>query len=102
MKLDFSKIDGNYQVKFSSQFKKDYNMAIKRGYKIEKLQEVIALLSLGKKLPVHNRDHSLSGKYTGYHECHIEPNWLLIYRIDKNNLELLLFRTGSHSELFGI
>ena len=84
----------------SNQFKKDLKLAKKRGLKIDKLREVINALSEQKKLDDKYRDHGLSGDYKGFRECHVEPDWLLIYRINEDVLELYLFRTGSHSDLF--
>ena len=84
----------------SNQFRKDLKLARKRGLKIERLKEVVNILAEQKKLEDKYRDHGLSGEYKGFRECHIEPNWLLVYRIDEDVLELFLFRTGSHSDLF--
>ena len=84
----------------SNQFKKDLKLAKKRGLKIDKLREVINALAEQKKLDDRYRDHGLSGDYKGFRECHVEPDWLLIYRINEDVLELFLFRTGSHSDLF--
>ena len=84
----------------SNQFRKDLKLAKKRGFKIEKLRSVITALAEGKKLEKRCRDHALSGEYSAFRECHIEPDWLLIYRIDEGVLELFLFRTGKHSDLF--
>ena len=84
----------------SNQFKKDLKSAKKRGYKIENLREVVNTLAQKKKLEDKYRDHGLTGNYRGFRECHIEPDWLLIYRIDQDVLELFLFRTGTHSDLF--
>jgi len=81
-------------VRFTNKFKKDLA-------RIEKLYLVIDCLRQEKKLPSSNHDHSLSGEWAGYRECHIEPDWLLIYKINDKVLELVLIRTGSHSELFG-
>ena len=81
----------------SNQFRKDLKLARKRGLKIERLKEVVNILAEQKKLEDKYRDHGLSGDYR---ECHIEPDWLLVYRIDEDVLELFLFRTGSHSDLF--
>ena len=88
-----------YVVKATSQFKKDYKLAMKRGLKISLLDEVIALLSQGEKLPEKYRDHALIGNWLGHRECHILPDWLLIYRIENDVLVLTLSRTGSHSDL---
>ena len=84
----------------SNQFRKDIKLARKRGLKIERLKEVVNILAEQKKLEDKYRDHGLSGEYKGFRECHIEPDWLLVYRIDEDVLELFLFRTGSHSDLF--
>ena len=84
----------------SNQFKKDLKLAKRRGLKIELLREVINTLAMKKKLDDKYRDHCLTGNYKSFRECHIEPDWLLIYRIDNNELEVFLFRTGSHSDLY--
>lgn len=84
----------------SNQFIKDLKLAKRRGCKIELLQEVVNTLALGQSLDKKYRDHGLAGNYRGFRECHIEPNWLLIYRISQDTLELFLFRTGTHSDLF--
>ena len=88
-----------YVVKATSQFKKDYKLAMKRGLKISLLDEVIALLSKGEELPEKYRDHALIGNWLGHRECHILSDWLLIYRIENDVLVLTLSRTGSHSDL---
>ena len=90
-----------YTVKFTTQFKKDYKLAIKRGLKIELLDAVIQALANDNPLPEKNNDHFLSGNWIGHRECHILPDWLLIYRIDGDILVLTLARTGTHSDLFG-
>ena len=69
-------------------------------FKIERLRQVIDLLAAGKKLDTKYRDHNLIGGYVGFRECHIEPDWLLVYRIEEEELELFLFRTGTHADLF--
>lgn len=74
--------------------------AKKRGLKIEKLSEVVNTIANQNFLAEKNRDHNLTGEYHGFRECHIEPDWLLIYRIENAELELFLFRTGTHSDLF--
>ena len=84
----------------SNQFKKDLKLAIKRGLKIEKLRDVVNSLAGQETLDEKIRDHVLTGEYRGFRECHIEPDWLLVYRVDEGELELFLFRTGSHSDLF--
>lgn len=90
-----------YTVKVTTQFKKDYRLAMKRGLKIELLEHIVASLADGMALPEANKDHGLSGNWAGHRECHILPDWLLIYRIEGNVLVLTLTRTGSHSDLFG-
>ena len=87
-----------YIVKYTSVFKKDYKRAIKRGLQIKLLEQVVEQLAMGQPLPDKNRDHNLSGDWIGYRECHILPDWILIYRIDNDVLVLTLSRTGSHSD----
>ena len=89
-----------YTVKPTSQFKKDYKLAMKRGLDISLLEDLIAKLAVGESLPEKNRDHALSGNWNGYRECHILPDWLLIYKLEDNILILTLARTGTHSNLF--
>lgn len=87
-------------IRYYSTFKKDYRRAVRRGYDIHLLEKVIRLLAEQKSLPQKYKDHDLLGDYTGYRECHITPDWLLIYRIDREGLTLVLTRTGTHSDLF--
>ena len=89
-----------YAIEMSSKFKRDYKLAKKRGYDVSLLQKVIDMLADGETLPEKYCDHSLTGEYIGYRECHILPDWLLIYRIEKDLLILGLTRTGTHSDLF--
>lgn len=89
-----------YVIEVSAKFKKDYKLAKKRGYDIRLLQEVIDLLADGKVLSEKHLDHALSGNYAGCRECHIPPDWLLVYRIEKELLILALTRTGTHGDLF--
>ena len=84
----------------SNQFKRDLKLARKRGCKIEHLRDVVNALANEQKLDEKYRDHRLAGNYNGFRECHIEPDWLLVYRINQDALELFLFRTGTHSDLF--
>ncbi len=84
----------------SNQFKKDLKLAKKRGFPIDHLQNVINMLACGQKLDKKYRDHRLTGNYKEFRECHIEPDFLLVYRIEQDMLELFLFRTGTHSDLF--
>ena len=90
-----------YTVKFTSQFKKDYKAAVKRGSGIELLDEIISKLANGEALAEKHRDHNLTGNWSGFRECHILPDWLLIYRVENDVLVLTLTRTGTHSDLFG-
>lgn len=89
-------------IKYTSQFKKDVKKKRKQGSDLGKLDEVIHVLREQKPLAERNRDHELSGVYRGHRECHIEPDWLLIYRIDEGSVVLTAVRTGSHSELLGM
>ncbi len=89
-----------YTIKPTSKFQKDLKRAQKRGYNISLLTEVIKKLAAGEKLPEKNKDHSLSGNYSGCRECHVTPDWLLIYEITDEELILYLTRTGTHSDLF--
>ena len=91
-----------YTVKFTTQFKKDYKLAMKRRLKIGLLEDVIVALAMGQTLPEKNKDHALAGNWAGYRECHVLSDWLLIYRIEDDMLILTLARTGTHSDLFGI
>jgi len=85
-------------IKFTSQFKKDYKRCKKRNYNISTLESVITLLIQNKELPNKYRDHFLIGNYNGRRECHLAPDWLLIYKIENDTI--FLERTGSHSDLF--
>ena len=85
---------------YTSQFKKDYKLAQKRHVDIDELFKVISMLQKQEPLPEEKRDHSLVGNYKGYRECHVRPDLLLIYKIKKEELELLLFRIGTHSDLY--
>ena len=84
----------------SNSFVKDLKLAMKRGLDLQPLKEVVDCLAGGNELSPKYKDHSLRGEYSGFRECHIRSDWLLIYRIDKDELELMLFRTGTHSDLF--
>lgn len=91
----------NREIVWTTQFKKDYKLALKRHRNIDLLDDIIRALSRGETLPEKNKDHPLSGDWTGHRECHIQPDWLLIYRIEDDVLVLTLARTGTHSDLFG-
>ena len=91
-----------YDVQFTNQFKKDLKLAKKQNKNLDKLFEVIDILANGGTLDVKYRDHDLinSRNYKGARECHIQPDWLLVYKIAESELVLLLYRTGTHSDLF--
>lgn len=89
-----------YTVKPTSKFQRDVKGAERRGYDISLLTNVIKILSAGEVLPKKYKDHDLIGDYVGFRECHITPDWLLVYRIDRDQLILVLTRTGAHSDLF--
>lgn len=91
----------NRSIVWTTRFKKDYKLAMKRKLDIDLLDDIIRKLSRGEELPEMNRDHELAGRWGGYRECHIQPDWLLIYRIEDDVLVLTLARTGTHSDLFG-
>ena len=90
----------NRDIIWTTQFKKDYKLALKRHLNIELLDDIIRALSRGETLPEKYKDHPLSGDWIGHRECHIQPDWLLIYRVENNILVLTLARTGTHSDLF--
>jgi len=87
-------------LKTTAKYRKDRKLAIKRGLPMEHLDEVLETLVEEKPLAPDHKDHALFGSYTGFRECHIQPDWLLIYKIDKGSLILTAARTGSHSDLF--
>lgn len=91
-----------YEIKNTTQFKKDYKLAKRRGLNLNLLKQIITKIANGETLEEKYRDHALSGNWNGHRECHIQPDWLLVYRIDENVLVLTLTRTGTHSDLFGI
>lgn len=90
-----------YDIVITNSCKRDIKKASKQGKNINLLFEIVDQLSEGKELPAKYRDHKLSGKYEGKRECHIEPDFLLIYQINEKEIILYLVRVGSHSELFG-
>ncbi len=89
-----------YDVEFTNKFKKELKIAKKQNKDLNKLYNVIEKLANGETLDIKYRDHELTGKYKGTHECHIEPDWLLVYEIKDEILVLILYRRNSHSELF--
>ena len=88
------------EVVLSTRFKRDQKTASKRGYNLELLNDVVDKLASRQQLPDKNRDHELSGDYAGFRECHVAPDWLLVYRVVEEDLILYLMRTGTHSDLF--
>ena len=84
----------------TSQFRKDYKRAKKRGYNMELLKTALDLLLTGNALPPEYNDHQLTGNMRNYRECHILPDWLLVYRVEKGRLVLVANRTGTHSDIF--
>ncbi len=89
-----------YTVKFTTTYKKKYKLMKKRGLDISLLDDVVDELRQGKQLDEKYHDHELSGKYAGFRECHIKPDWLLLYLIEDDILTLTLTDTGSHSDIF--
>ena len=87
-------------IQYEKSFKKDFKRMVKRGANPSLLEEVVTILANEQPLPDRYRDHSLSGNYSGYRECHILPDWLLIYRVFQDRLVLVLTRTGTHSDLY--
>ena len=87
-------------IKYETTFKRDFKRIVKRGYSIPLMENVIEILANEIPLSPKYKDHPLSGTYSDCRECHITPDWLLIYRINKNELILALTRTGTHSDLF--
>ena len=88
------------KLKSSTRFRKDYKICVKRGYDMRILNDIVDILRKPDKLPEKNKDHNLTGNLKGYRECHIMPDWLLIYEISDN--ELYLSRTGTHADLFNM
>ena len=91
----------NREIVWTTQFKKDDKLAMKRHMDMDLLDHIIRALSRGETLPERNKDHSLTGDWVGHRECHIQPDWLLVYRMEEDVLVLTLARTGTHSDLFG-
>ena len=89
-----------FEVVLSNRFRKDLKLAAKRGLRLDELNAIVEQLAAGQTLPERNRDHALTGDYIGFRECHIRPDGLLVYRVDGDALELFLFRTGTHTDLF--
>jgi mRNA interferase YafQ len=90
----------NYKVSYTAKFKKQRKQMASRGFDVAELDKVVAMIANGTTLPERFCDHELQGNRKGYRDCHIRPNWVLIYRIEEAVLTLLLCETGSHSDLF--
>ena len=89
-----------YNLRFTNRIQRNIKLMKKRGKDLEKLKTVLNLLQQGIELPAKYKDHALTGNYIGCRECHIEPDWLLVYEIINEELIILLMTTGSHSDLF--
>lgn len=92
-------MNNKYSLDFTNAFSKDLKLAKKRGYDLQLLQVVVDKLLTGEPLDAKYKDHSLTGNWKGYRECHIQSDWLLVYKIFDDKLLLVLFRTGTHSDL---
>lgn len=88
-----------YELATTSAFRREYKNLVKRNYDMSLLDNIVEMLLNGEELPPKNKDHNLTGNWKGYRECHIEPDWLLVYRIYEDVLVLSLARTGTHSDL---
>ena len=88
-----------YEVVLSNRFRKELKLAANRGCDLALLNSIVDRLAQGETLPAKHRDHSLTGDYIGFRECHIQPDWLLIYRTEEEALMLFLMRTGTHADL---
>lgn len=91
-----------YKIQYTARMKHDVKRMKRRGKDLSKLLSVLTMLSQGKELPAHNRDHPLSGDLKDFRECHIEPDWLLMYQIYEDTLILSATATGTHSDLLGL
>lgn len=87
-------------IEFSSRYKKSYKLAKKRGLDVSLLNDVVRQLSEGTPLDSKHKDHQFSGNYKAFRECHIQFDWVLVYRIVRNRCELYLFDTGTHEDVF--
>ena len=91
-----------YRIQYTTRMKRDVKRMKRRGKDLSKLGAVLTMLSQGDKLPVSNKDHQLSGNLSDFRECHIEPDWLLLYQIFEDTLILSATATGTHSDLLGL
>ena len=98
--MEFSKLQTKYEVKFTSAMKKDMKKVVKRHYDLTLFAEIVEKIANGISLEEKYKDHELEGNWAGHRECHIKPDWLLIYQIKNDVLVLELSRTGTHSDLF--
>ena len=89
-----------YELEYGGKFLKDLKLAQRRGLNMDELREVTDMLQEGKPLPIQYKDHSLTGNYKGFRECHVNPDWLLIYKKKEAIMVISLYRTGTHSDLF--
>lgn len=90
-----------YSIEYSNRYKKSYKLAVKRGLDVSVLNSVVKTLAEGKRLDAKHKDHDLKGDLAGFRECHVQPDWLLIYRIINKTCVLYLLDTGTHADLFG-
>jgi mRNA interferase YafQ len=90
-----------YKIAYTVRYKKQRKLLVSRGYDISLLDSVVTVLANGEKLPGKYCDHALQGERKGFRDCHIRPDWILIYKIDGGILTLLLSETGLHTDLFG-
>ena len=89
-----------YDLRYIGKFKRDLKTCQKRGYNLQLLKTIVDTLRIPEPLEIKNRDHDLKGNYKGFRECHIAPDWLLVYEVVERDLILYLMRTGTHSDLF--
>ncbi len=89
------------RVQTTKQFEKDFKRMVKRGKDTKKIKTIMLRLARGESLPIRHREHKLTGDFEGFTECHIEPDWLLLYRLNIDDNTIIFIRTGSHSDIFG-
>ena len=89
-----------YNIEYTGRFKRDYKLAVKRGYKEALIRNIISLIAEGTAIPAKYSPHKLTGDYKDCWECHIQPDWLLVWQINEKTNTLILIRTGTHSDLF--
>lgn len=91
----------NYEISKTVRFKKDFKLIVKRNYNLTKFETLLNLLISGEELPTKYKEHLLINNFKGHFDCHIEPDWLLIFKRDDNEKLITLVRTGTHSDIFG-